>query len=142
MPITSTKPIPISLVDPYLKTARAREHLDSLRREIQAFRESKPYTFEAEDDLVQNRYRVRVRMADLPDRVSLIAGDVFYCLRSSLDQLVYALAKTATRDPERTQFPIIDRWNSQARKRFEQQTRGVPPEVGQYHSVTTTVPCA
>jgi hypothetical protein len=40
--------------------------------------------------------------------------------------MVYALAKLRTPEPDGTQFPIIECWNSKSRKRFAQQTRGMP----------------
>src|ERR1039458_6707399 len=108
MPVTKVESVPPSLVDPYLKTERAKEHLDSLRNELDAFRKSKPYSITFEDDVEHDRYRMRLKVSDTPFRIPLIAGDLFYCLRSALDQLVFSLAQLTTRDPKGTQFPILD----------------------------------
>lgn len=129
MPITSTQYVPPSLVDPYLKTARAKEHLDALRSEIDIFHKAKPYSFFPEDDVQHGLYRVRVQMDEVPNRVPLIVGDLFCCLRSSLDQLVFSLAKLTTPNPKGTQFPILDTWDRKSRNRFSQQTHGVPADA-------------
>lgn len=119
----------LSLADPYLKTSRAKEHLDSLHSEILSFAESKPCAVKGEDDLKDGWYKIRITMKQPPDRMALIVGDLFYCLRSALDQTVWALAKLTLPCPVRTQFPIQDANNAESRKTFINQTLGVPPEA-------------
>jgi hypothetical protein len=80
------------LADPYLKTKRAKEHLDALRHELESFRDSKSHRVSRERDIKNKRYRIRLKIADIPDTLPLIVGDFVCCLRSSLDQLVWALA--------------------------------------------------
>ena len=116
----------ITLSDPYLKTARAKEHLDALRQELNSFHESKPCQFVSQDDVKYQRCRVAVKIRDAPDRISLIAGDVFYNLRAALDQLVWCLAKLTSAYPKNTQFPILEERDV---PRFERQTSGVPAEA-------------
>jgi hypothetical protein len=60
--------------------------------------------------------------------ICLTVGDAFYNMRSSLDQLVWSLAKRpgGILDPQHTQFPILETDNSDTRKRFARQTEGVP----------------
>lgn len=120
------KSIKPSLADSYLKTTRAKEHLDALEGELDAFYKSKPYSFITEDDLERDRYSVRVEVAETPPRISLIVGDLFYCLRSALDQLVWALAHLNVPYPKDTQFPIQEKRNS---KGLSGQTVGVPPDA-------------
>ncbi len=118
----------MNLADPYLKTTRAKEHLESLRRELEGFYESKPYRFVREDDTEKQRHIVRMKHPDIPDKLSLIAGDVFYNLRASLDQLVWCLAKStaAPSYPLDTEFPILEKRNLRVlRKRL----RGVPAKA-------------
>ncbi len=115
-----------SLVEPYLKTKRATIHLDALRRELDVFRKSRPYAFFCKDDLKRGRYQVRIKMQDTPLDVPLILGDLLYCLRSALDQMVWQLAKLRRSYPEDTQFPILDKWNSKTRRQFSSQLDGVP----------------
>lgn len=118
--------VPITLADPYLKTSRAKEHLDALREELRVFYESKPYQFFTNCDLANRRYRIRCELEDTPDHIPLILGDVFYCLRSSLDQLAWCLAKLTVSYPRGTQFPILGERDD---GRFTRQTTGVPAEA-------------
>ena len=116
----------MSLADPYLKTARAKEHLDALRQELSIFNESKPCRFHAQDDLKNQLCRVAIEISDTPDRIPLIAGEIFYCLRASLDQLIWSLAKLSQSYPEHTQFPILEKPDA---SRFRNQTLGVSADA-------------
>jgi len=117
------------LADPYLKLSWAKHHLDTLDLELESFYQSEPYRFTRKDDLENQRHFLRVDLMDVPDRMSLIVGDAFYCMRSSLDQLVWRLAKLTVVTPGHTQFPIIEKWNSESRHRFKAQLSGVPDEA-------------
>jgi hypothetical protein len=131
---TTTGKLPPSLADPKLKTTRAKVHLEALRNELDAFYKSKPYTFVPEDDVERGRYCIRVEIGPIPDNIWLIAGDLFYCLRASLDQLVFSLAQITIPYPAGTQFPILDQdiaFNKKVRKRFEGQTLGVTADAVQ-----------
>jgi hypothetical protein len=114
------------LVDPYLKTARAKEHLENLRNELTAFYESKPCRLFREDDVENQLHVIRMQVTDTPDKIALIAGDIFYNLRASLDQLVWCLAKLSSVYPKNTQFPILDSPNV---SRFKRRTSGVPAKA-------------
>lgn len=115
------------LVEPYLKTTRAKYHLESLRDELATFYESKPYRFLRQDDIERQRHCLRWKVEEVPDYIWLIVGDFFCCLRASLDQTVWALARLTTDSPEgRIQFPILTQANDGV---FEQQIRGVPCEA-------------
>ncbi len=116
--------MPSSLTDPYLKTARAKEHLDELRERLRKFREDEPISFKREDDLTNQQHVVRIKIKGVPDKITLIAGDFLYCLRSSLDQLVWALAKSVGSYPKGTQFPIFEQRDQ---GKFNRNTLGVPP---------------
>ena len=119
----------ISLDDPYLKTTRAKTHLDALRDEINAFYKSEPIRIFREDDVKRQLYCIRIVIATIPSQLPLIAGDLFYCLRSSLDQAVWALAKRKIGTggyPTHTQFPIFDHNTARNRAKFTQYTTGIP----------------
>jgi hypothetical protein len=116
----------ITLADAYLKTARAKKHLDSLGEELRIFAESKPHRFSTERDVENQRYIVRVKIGQPPDSFPLIAGDFFSCLRSSLDHLVWSLAKLRRTYPLHTQFPILDEPDGKA---IRNCTSGVPTEA-------------
>jgi hypothetical protein len=119
----------MSLADPYLKTSRAKEHLEALRKELKGFYESKPYQFIEKVDSEKGRYYVGIKINETPDSVSLIMGDLLYCLRSSLDQLVWHLARLTIEYPEGTQFPVLEKSDTDSLGRFRKQTTGVPAEA-------------
>lgn len=116
-----------NLTDPYLKTSRAKVHLENLREQLTALT-NEPGEFFREDDLENQLHIVKVKIKDIPDVIPLIAGDLFYCLRASLDQLVWCLAKIKATPgyPEGTQFPILEQRDPH---RFNRQTSGVPAEA-------------
>jgi len=100
--------------------------LDALDPEIRAFcTPAKAYTVTENEDKEQERYIIRTKLHDIPPKICLIAGDAVYNMRAALDQTVWALA-ALNGIPGKTQFPIIEVWNSDGRKRFERQVSGVP----------------
>lgn len=115
-----------NLSDPYLKTARAKEHLDDLRERLRVFREDKPITITREDDLQNQRHILRLKVKDIPDKFALILGDCVFCLRASLDQLIWALAHLTVPYPMGTQFPILDIPDD---AQIASRTRGVPTDA-------------
>jgi hypothetical protein len=121
-------PMPSGLADPYLKTVRAKEHLDDIRERLRVFRESDPCSFRREDDFENGLHIIRFKFKNVPDKIALVVGDFLYCLRSALDQLVWALAlrKQVGTYPRGTQFPIFKEAN---RQKFESYTSGVPTEA-------------
>jgi hypothetical protein len=116
----------ITLADSYLKTTWAKKHLDSLGEELRVFAQSKPHHFSIERDIKNQRYRIRFKIGNAPDSFPLIVGDFLYCLRSSLDQLVWSLAKLNRTYPLHTQFPILDKPDGKA---IRNCTSGVPTEA-------------
>jgi len=117
----------MALIDPYLKTTRAKVHLEHLREQLAVFCKE-PCQFIREDDLENQLHVIRMKIHNVPDAIPLIAGDLLYCLRASLDQLVWCLAKiNATPGyPEGTQFPILEQRDA---PRFNRQTSGVPAKA-------------
>jgi hypothetical protein len=96
-----------------LKIGRAEEHLKTLDDEVEAWARSEPCTVSKECSADGPRYTFSIAIKKPPplDRWSLIAGDCAHNLRSSLDNLLYALAirDTGMDPPEKAdklQFPI------------------------------------
>jgi hypothetical protein len=116
------------LLDPYLKHGRAAMHLRSVDEQLKAFRSGTPYSIERYDDLRNGRHVVKTKLAEVPDEIPLTVGDALYCLRCSLDQLVWGIAKRygGLVNPSHTQFPILGVDDSRSRSTFERQTDGVP----------------
>src|SRR6266404_1778641 len=100
------------LTDAYLKLNWAKHHLDALDADLEIFHKTDPCKFTSEDDLKNQRHILRVELGTVPDNIPLRCGDAFYCMRASLDQLVWRLAKLTVTIPDRTQFPIIEEWDS------------------------------
>ena len=93
----------------WLKTIRAKEHLDILDNEIQMFWNCKPLEYIPEDDHKRTEKSFRIEVSKEPPLVwSVIVGDFAYNLRSALDHLVWQLALLNTNNPnQRTEFPIF-----------------------------------
>jgi hypothetical protein len=92
------------------KLARAEEHILTLDREAQSFLRSNPppyeITGEHRDDAREYAYVVR-RVANVPPRFAVIAGDAIHNMRSTLDHLTYALVVCNGGTPTtQTQFPV------------------------------------
>src|SRR5215204_6470685 len=97
----------------WLKFARANEHFEALKDEVERFIESNPYVlirhFEMDPggDVGHHSLRIQVRDAP-PARWSLILGDCLHNLRSSLDHLIWDLSfRTSGDSTLRTEFPIF-----------------------------------
>ena len=116
------------IADPYLKLTWAEHHLKLLDFEVSAFSEDKPYSLERYDDPKLQLHIMKFKLKDVPDRVCLVAGDGIACMRSSLDYLVWSLARGPGNvvDPYYTQFPILECLDSDSRKRLRRQTAGIP----------------
>ena len=117
------------LTDPYLKLDWAKRHLEAMDADLRIFHESKPCRFSTYDDLENQRHILRVDLAEVPDNICLRCGDAFYCMRASLDQLVWRLARLTVAIPDRTQFPILEKWDSDSLGRFTSQLQGVPADA-------------
>ncbi|MDE3108806.1 MAG: hypothetical protein KGL02_02590, partial [Acidobacteriota bacterium] len=119
------------MADAYAKIRWAKAHLDTLERELDAFCKaapSKAYTVTHQDDLEHEKYVIALEIHDIPPAICLIAADAIYNMRTALDQTVWALA-SLTKTPRNTQFPIIEKWNSDGKRRFQGQVDGVPADA-------------
>jgi hypothetical protein len=116
--------------DAEAKLGWAKTHLHLLDHAIEEFSHSNPYTLTSQDDFENRRHILRFELLDVPDRICLIAGDVIYNMRASLDQLVWALARL-NGIPKRTAFPIVDGPVLTTGKldSFNKSLVGVPPEA-------------
>src|SRR5690349_15387047 len=121
----------VGIADAYLKLTWAKHHLELLDFDIAFFSKRNPYTIERHDDLERGRHVLRVTLHNVPDQICLIAGDAIGCMRASLDHLAWSLARGPGKvvNPDNVAFPILERLDSDSRKRFRQQTRGIPIEA-------------
>lgn len=96
-----------------MKASRADEHFKVLWGELSKWIESKPYSVIDYDDFEKAIHIYRIAVTRAPDVIPMLLGDFICCLRSSLDQLAWALShlppiRTFTEKEERQiQFPIF-----------------------------------
>ena len=108
----------------YKRVNRAREHLDELKREIDAFSQNCIHGVSVDYQRIRSPIdrseftdirNVRRRPVPVPQEFGVLVGEIIYNLRAALDYLVYELARfDAKHEIEGTQFPIED-----SAKRFE-----------------------
>ncbi len=116
--------------DPRLKMRWSKYHLDLLHKEIGQWLKNEPYVLTTEDDLEAGQHIVKIDIQPTPDRMGLIAGDFFSCLRSSLDHLAVALTLCPNGSPnDSAYFPILGADNSNGRKKFAEALVGVPVDA-------------
>jgi hypothetical protein len=115
------------------KVDRARKHADDLEMEVRAFWDADPFEVEmVGDPLVgEGSFRVK-RMAAVPERIALIAGDAAHNVRSALDHFAWAAVSSGVRGRQ-TYFPV---WSSspaptpaQWQKQVSQQMNGASAEL-------------
>src|SRR6185312_674245 len=97
------------IVPPYLTKLRsAKEDLDRLQREIDAFSERKPYTGleRAEGKRKPKVGRLAITASPPNTEIPRILGDIVYGLRSGLDHLMYVLIPNEQR-ARRAMLPIF-----------------------------------
>jgi hypothetical protein len=95
---------------PKWQIERAREHIQQLDTEINAFFASKPCARVVEHDPNTGDQIYKVRLtAKLPGRLRVILKDATSNLRDALDHAVYAAAVSlGVADPEKTGFPFAN----------------------------------
>ena len=99
------------------RISRANIHIEELKARIEEFRKA------SQDEIVSLEQQINVRHygfdseitmeryhpIEVPNDLSIIAGDIIYNLRSALDYLIYELAReNSGREKSGTQFPIQD----------------------------------
>ena len=116
----------MSLRHAELKAGRALEHLEGLKRELQAYYNSNPCPVTLFKKPEIGRRFLRVDFTDLSDNAYLLVGDFAHNLRSVLDHIVYSLVVEATGAIPKSntiQWPVLISPN---KKKFRKQTKGVP----------------
>jgi hypothetical protein len=132
-----------AIVPSYIaKVARAKKHLVDLQAEIDAYAESRPYAVgEQVEGKKKQKLRRRLIFTGDPANtdIPIIAADVIYNLRSSLDHLMGALVSNSRRGS--VMFPVFFQgvWESVLTGENEQRTKergrwttcvkGVAPEA-------------
>lgn len=96
-----------------LKLFRAKEHLEKLELEVQEFYKTQPFKVGVKISSETRRPTYFVESATpVPDRISVLAGDLIQNLVTALDRLAYQLVCNDTSDsppkPNAIYFPIAD----------------------------------
>jgi hypothetical protein len=117
----------------YAKLGRADLHGESLKAEIAAYLDERPFELVSEPDVTGERCQLRAKIAieipTVPWGVQL--GEIIHDLRSSLDHLAWQLAlahRPGEHPPARTEFPIFisaDRYDREAVPKLA----GISPEA-------------
>lgn len=97
----------------WAKANRANEHIDALRRQVDEFRDTEPYSLTPEPTETPDRLAYRLRFSrPVPVAISTTVGDVLHNLRAALESLAFELARpshggtlTASQEAAST-FPI------------------------------------
>lgn len=91
-----------------LKLRRAWHHTNSLKADITAFLDGRPYAPAVHFDRQTARLTVKLNVEKSPDRMwSIRIGDVVHNFRSALDHLIWELAGRPKRPGTKVQFPIF-----------------------------------
>ena len=92
------------------KIDRAKEHLEELKSEMGRFPYRDAYRISQEPDVkAMQKLAIFHPTMDLPLRWSVILGEIFYDLRSSLDHSITELTIASNGSPlPGTEFPILD----------------------------------
>jgi hypothetical protein len=112
-----------------LKAARAKEHLDALKRELDAYYSALPYAISHHRKPEIGRRVLRIELKDPTQTVYLLVGDFAHNLRSTLDHVVYALIVHSTKelpDSAQVQWPVQIQQDD---KVFAKQTKDVPAQA-------------
>ena len=94
------------------KVERAKEHLEALYNEINAFIDREPHAVIPHIDIDRATYRAYLRVYETPDdlRWGVLLGDFLHNARSALDHLVWQLVVLNGAKPgTNNQFPIATR---------------------------------
>jgi hypothetical protein len=98
----------------WAKANRAKEHIDSLRRQVDAYRAAAPYSLTPEPTDKPNRLAYRLFLKPVPVAISATVGDVLHNLRAALESLTFEVARrshggTLTAEQEKqSTFPICE----------------------------------
>jgi hypothetical protein len=97
----------------WVKANRAQEHLNTLARLVEEFRQSEPYTLKPEATDKPDRFAHRLRYRHpVPVEISATVGDVLHNMRAALESLAFELGlrsngRSLTSGQERkSTFPI------------------------------------
>jgi hypothetical protein len=96
-----------SLEDVSLKIERAEARIDDLKGEISSFFDAKPYGLVSKIDNQLGIEMLQIStQTPVPKKFKIIIGEILHNLRSSLDQLAYAVAIKQSGNCDKIYFPF------------------------------------
>jgi hypothetical protein len=116
------------------KLARAEFHIQQLEELLTAWVANDGYRVWTQRDQEGRVGLLAQQLKPLPDSLGEVIGDALQCLRNSLDNLAYALAKRNTpamspKDEEEVSFPIYDKAVSAGAKAIRQMSPGARDDI-------------
>jgi hypothetical protein len=91
-----------------LKIGRAKKHIQELWLDVERFMEDRPFRVVIKHRPQANEYLiVTKRYKPIPDRWSLIIGDIVHNLWSSLDLAIYSMASDKATSVHALMFPFV-----------------------------------
>jgi hypothetical protein len=110
------------------KIEHAKWHMELLQEELNKFLDTHPYKIATKRDSKTKRLIYYLKdVNEVPERISLLAGDVIQNLRSALDQLAYQLFRLnagSRVSATHVYFPIADNLNGYEKKKIR-DTKGM-----------------
>jgi hypothetical protein len=83
----------------WAKANRAKEHITSLRQQVDEFRASEPYSLTSEPTEVPYRLAYRLRFSKpVPVTISTTVGDALHNLRATLENLAFEVARRSVHE--------------------------------------------
>lgn len=114
---------------PRYQLARAREKLPDIRAAFEKYAETKPFALVTEELPSSGMQRtVLRRMRGTPLSVAAAVNDSFELLRKALDQVGYAVARSANMRGKNCAFPFGDT-EAEVRGRYRGASRELPQEI-------------
>ncbi|QGM45845.1 hypothetical protein [Methylocystis heyeri] len=90
-----------------LKIERAKQHVNDLNREMEAFMAQKPFRLIARQDPKSATRTISIKTyCPIPEQISLILGDAIHNMRSALDLLIFSMIGHLVTNPDGLYFPI------------------------------------
>jgi len=108
----------------------AKRHIEDVERQIRGFHASNPYRHVVEPNVAMRFKSHKIKLVnDLPESLAGTVFDAANCLRSSLDQIGFAVAVAVGKDGRHAHFPFGDEDRSSAVSRLTTRCSDLPFEV-------------
>jgi hypothetical protein len=107
------------------KLNRAKELLESLRKEVKIFLDSQPYRIGTKRDSDARLIYFLTEVKEVPENITTLAGDILQNLRSALDHKAYELFRANSAGEGKHVYFPIDRDKASYEASKERKTKGM-----------------